>query len=134
MKIHSLVLGLAAALATLPALAGGIDGKWNATVDSPMGALSLMLEFKSEGEKLSGSIAADMGGQAMPPSPISQGKVKGEDVSFLLSVSMMEGAPPMVITYKGKLKGDELTLTSVADMGQGPQESQLVAKRVVAKG
>jgi hypothetical protein len=70
----------------------------------------------------------------MPASPISEGVVKGEDVSFKLELSMMEGMPPLVITYKGKLKGDELALTSVLDMGQGPQESELVAKRVVAKG
>lgn len=132
MKIRSLVLGLVATVAALPAVAGGIDGKWNATVDSPNGAVSLVLEFKSAGEKLSGSITADMGGQAMPPAPISEGMVKGEDVSFKLSVSMMEGTPPLLITYKGKLKGDELTLTSVLDMGQGPQETQLVAKRAKA--
>jgi hypothetical protein len=129
MKVRNLVLGMVAALATLPALAGDIDGKWNATVDSPMGAVKLLLEFKSEGEKLSGAIAFDMAGQAMPPAPISEGTVKGADVAFKLSVSMMEGAPPLLITYKGTVKGDDLTLSSVLDMGQGPQESQLVAKR-----
>lgn len=138
MKIRNLALALAAALVTLPALAadaaGGIDGKWNAAVDSPMGAVNLVLQFKSEGEKLTGSITADMGGQGgMPPSAISEGVVKGEDVTFKLSVAMMEGAPAMVISYKGKLKGDELTLTSTMDMGQGAQETKLVAKRAPAK-
>jgi len=130
MKIRNLVLGLAAALATLPALAGDIDGKWNASVDSPNGAVKLLLEFKSEGEKLTGAISADMGGgQGMPANPISDGAIKGDDVAFKLSVSFAEGQPPLVISYKGKLKGDELTLTSVMDMGQGPQETQLVATR-----
>ncbi len=41
----------------------------------------------------------------------------------------MPDAPPIVIQYKGKLKGDELSLVSVVDMGQGPQEQPLVAKR-----
>ena len=124
-----------AALVAVPVLVSGadskaaIDGKWNANIDSPMGAVQLLLEFKSEGEKLTGTIAADMGGQGMPPSPISDGVVKGEDVSFKQSVSMMPDAPAMVIAYKGKLKGDELALTSVLDMGQGPQETKLVAKR-----
>lgn len=132
MKIRNFALALAATLVALPAMAAGaagIDGKWNANIESPMGAIALVLEFKAEGEKLTGSIGADMAGQPMPPTPISEGVVKGEDVSFKLSVSMMEGAPPMVISYKGKLKGDELTLTSVLDMGQGPQEDKLVAKR-----
>jgi hypothetical protein len=135
MKIRNLVLGFVAALVAVPAIVTGadaksaIDGKWSASVDSPMGAVALQLEFKSEGEKLTGSIAADMGGQGMPPSPISDGVVKGDDVSFKLSVSMMEGAPPLVIDYKGKLKGDELTLTSTMDMGNGAEQTQLVAKR-----
>ncbi len=137
MKIRNFVLGLVAAMVALPAIVAGadskaaIDGKWNANVENPMGgAVMLVLEFKSEGEKLTGSIAADMGGgQGMPPAPISDGLVKGEDVSFKLSVAMMPDAPPLVINYKGKLKGDELTLTSVMDMGQGPQETKLVAKR-----
>lgn len=129
MKIRNLVLGVVATVAALPALAADIDGKWNATVDSPMGAVNLQFEFKAAGEKLDGAIAFEMGGQAMPANPISEGVVKGEDVSFKLSFSMMPDAPPMVIQYKGKLKGDELALVSVADMGQGPQEQQLVARR-----
>ena len=129
MKIRNFALALATTLVALPAMAAGIDGKWNANIESPMGAIALALEFKAEGEKLTGSIAADMAGQPMAPTPISDGVVKGEDVSFKLSVSMMEGAPPMVISYKGKLKGDELALNSVLDMGQGPTETPLVAKR-----
>jgi hypothetical protein len=35
----------------------------------------------------------------------------------------------MVINYTGTLKGDELTLKSVMDMGQGPMESVVTAKR-----
>lgn len=131
MKIFRVLLPGIALLAALPAMAGGIDGKWNASVDSPMGAMTLALEFKSEGEKLTGSISTDMGGMAMA-TPISEGKVKGDDIAFKLSVAMMEGAPPLVIDYKGKVKGDELTLTSVMDMGQGAQEQQMVAKRASA--
>jgi hypothetical protein len=130
MKMRNLLLGLAATLAAQPLLAAEIDGRWNATVDSPMGAVKLVLEFKADGEKLTGTIASDMGGQAMPPAPISDGVVKGEDVSFKLSVMMMQGQPPLLISYTGKLKGDELDLTSVFDAGQGgPQETKLVAKR-----
>lgn len=129
MKIRNLVLGLAASVAALPALAAGIDGKWNATVESPMGAVNLVFEFKSEGEVLNGSIAADMAGQAMPASPISEGVIKGDEVSFKYAVEFMPGGLPLVIEYKGKLSGDELNLVSVADMGQGPQETPVLAKR-----
>jgi hypothetical protein len=129
MKIRNLALALAATLVTIPAMAADIDGKWNGTVESQMGAIKLAMEFKATGEKLTGTMATDMAGQAMPPSAISDGVVKGEDVSFKWSIAMMEGAPPLVISYKGKLKGDELSLTSVLDFGQGPVEDKVVAKR-----
>jgi hypothetical protein len=127
MKLRSYALGLASVLATLPALAADIDGKWNATVDGgPAGPVELVFELKAEGEKLTGNMSAAM----LPaPTPISDGMIKGDDVSFKLSLSMMEGAPPLVIIYTGKLKGDELNLNSVLDMGQGPMETPLVAKR-----
>lgn len=127
MKLRSCVLGLVAVLTSLPALASNIDGKWNATVDGgPAGPIELVFEFKAEGEKLTGNLSAAM----MPaPTPISDGVIKGEDVSFKLSIAMMEGAPPLVISYVGKVKGDELNLNSVLDMGQGPVETPVLAKR-----
>ncbi len=74
MKIRNLVLGLVACVAALPALAADIDGKWNATVESPMGAVNQTFELKAEGEKLNGSVAFEVGGQAIPANPISEGR------------------------------------------------------------
>lgn len=129
MKIRQLMLGLAATLSTLPALAADIDGKWNASIESPMGAVNLVFEFKAEGEKLSGTITTEMGGQLMPAAPISDGAVKGEEITFKFSVAMMPDAPPMVIDYKGKVSGDQLALVSTFDMGQGAVETPLAATR-----
>jgi len=127
MRTRHFFLGLAATLATLPALAAGVDGKWNATVDGgQMGPVDLVIELKAEGEKLTGNISAPM----MPAATaISEGKIKGEDLSFKLQVAVMEGAPPLVINYTGKLKGDEIAFNSVLDMGQGPTATPFVAKR-----
>jgi hypothetical protein len=126
MKIRQYVLGLVAAFAALPALSDGIDGKWNATVDAPQGAVELLLEFKTGKDgKLEGTISAEM----LPATPISDGVIKGSEVTFKLSVQLMEGAPAMVIDYKGTLKGNELALVSVMDMGQGPTQTNLLAKR-----
>lgn len=125
MKIRMLAMGLIASLAALPALAADIDGKWNASVDTPQGALVLVFEFKADGEKLSGTISNDMMGNL----PISEGTVKGNDVTFKLSI---DGGPAGAITvaYKGAVKGDDLTLVSKFDAGQGEaMETQLVAKR-----
>jgi len=126
MKLRKHVLGLATMLLALPALAAGIDGSWHASVDGgPAGPVELQFDLKAEGEKLTGTLTAPM----RPATPISDGVVKGEDVSFSLAFSMMEGAPPLVIHYTGKLKGDELNLVSVFDMGQGPVETTVAAKR-----
>jgi hypothetical protein len=128
MKLRQYLLGLAATLAAVSVLAAAptIDGKWNATVDGGQGPMELVFDLKSAGEKLTGNLSMAM----MPaPSPISDGTIKGDAVSFKLSLAFMEGMPPLVISYTGKLKGDELTLNSVMDMGQGPMESVLVAKR-----
>ena len=125
MSIRALFLGAVAALATLPALAADIDGKWNATVDSPQGPINLVFEFKVAAEKLEGTLSADM----IPPTAISDGAVKGESVSFKLSLQFDPAAPSLVIDYQGTLKGDDLTLVSKLDMGQGPVEMSFVAKR-----
>jgi hypothetical protein len=125
MKIRMLAMGLIATLATLPALAADIDGKWNASVDTPQGAIALVFEFKADGEKLSGTISNDMMGNL----PISDGAVKGNEVTFKLSI---EGGPGGAITvvYKGAVKGDDLTLVSKFDAGGGePMETTLAAKR-----
>jgi hypothetical protein len=127
MNIRQGLLGLVAVWAALPAMAADIDGKWNATVDSPQGPIQIVFDLKAEGEKLTGTLAA---GDMMPASPISDGVVKGEDVSFKFSFSMMQDAPPLLIDYKGKLKGDDLKLVSTLDFGQGPMESAVDAKRV----
>jgi len=128
MKLRQYVTSLVLILSAMPALAADIDGKWQATVDGgPAGPVELTFDLKAEGEKLSGNMSMAM----LPaPAPISEGTIKGQDVSFKMSLALMEGAPPLVISYTGKLKGDELVMNSVLDMGQGPMETPLTAKRV----
>ena len=125
MKIRMLAMGLIASLAALPALAADIDGKWNANVDTPQGALALVLEFKADGEKLTGTISNDMMGNL----PISEGTVKGNEVTFKLSIDAGP-AGAITVAYKGAVKGDDLTLVSKFDAGQGEaMETELLAKR-----
>jgi len=126
MLVRKFALGLVASLMAVSALAADIDGKWNTTVDSPQGSITLVFEFKAEGEKLTGAMSAEM----MPaPVPISEGSIKGNDVNFKISIDLGQGGPPLVIAYKGALKGDEVNLISTLDMGQGPMESPVVLKR-----
>ena len=126
MQFRKFALGMLASLLALTATAADIDGKWNATVDSPQGQISMSFEFKAEGEKLTGALLAN---EMIPNTAISDGVVKGNDVSFKLSLAIAPGAPPLVITYKGAVKGDQLNLLSTLDMGQGPMETPLVATR-----
>lgn len=126
MPVRKFALCLVASLVAVSALAADVDGKWNASVDSPQGSITLVFEFKAEGEKLAGTMSAEMMPAAMP---ISEGMIKGNDVSFKLSLDLGQGGPPLVISYKGALKGDEMNLTSTLDMGQGPVESPVVLKR-----
>lgn len=126
MHLRKYVLAVAATLVAATAAAADIDGKWNSTVDSPQGQINLVWEFKAEGEKLTGTMSAEM----MPaPAPISEGVIKGNEVSFKLAITMMPDAPPLVISYTGTLKGDELNMISKLDFGQGPMESPVLAKR-----
>jgi len=127
MKRRRYIPGLVAVLLALPVLAADIDGKWNATVDGgPNGPVDLQFILKAEGEKLTGTLGGPV---IATPMPISDGVVKGDEVSFTLAFPMAEGAPPLMIRYSGKLQGDELNLMSVFDMGQGPVETPVAARR-----
>ncbi len=124
MKFRMLAFGLLAMLAALPTLAADIDGKWNASVDTPQGALALVFELKADGDKLSGTMSSDMTGAV----PISEGTIKGNEVTFKLNIDAGPGGA-LTIAYRGAVKGDDLKLISKFDAGQGESETELVAKR-----
>lgn len=103
MKLRACLLAAGLMLAASPALAEGAAGTWNASIDTPQGAVPLVFTFSVDGPKLSGSVANDMMGET----PISNGTVDGDTLSFTLT--MMD---TMTINYEGVVEGDEMTLTS----------------------
>jgi len=106
-------------LFAVSALAAGIDGKWKAKFDTQIGEQNYTYDFKSDGEKLTGTAA-----NAMGSSEIQQGTIKGEDVSFVENVDFNGTA--IRIEYKGKIAGDEIKFTrKVGDFAT----EDLVAKR-----
>jgi hypothetical protein len=128
MKIRSMVWGCIAALATLPAAAADVDGRWNASVDTPQGPFAMVFEFKADGEKLTGAMSNDF----MGSTPISDGVIKGNEFSFKLTI-MAGPAGDITIKYRGYVKGDDLNLLSTFE-GTPPEgapegEQTLVAKR-----
>ncbi|MFV0279879.1 MAG: hypothetical protein ACK5JM_03840 [Rhodoblastus sp.] len=78
-----------------------IDGKWNLTIYTPMGAQYSTLEVTSSGANLTGTQSGAQGAQA-----INDGAVNGDEASWSIDiVSPM----PMTLTFKGKVSGDELS-------------------------
>jgi hypothetical protein len=79
-----------------------IDGKWNVTVNSPMGAQKSELTFKADGGTLTGSGT----GQGGASQDIADGKVDGNNVSWKVSITTPF---PMTLEFAGTVAGDNLT-------------------------
>jgi len=78
-----------------------IDGKWNLTVNTPMGAQSSTLEVTSSGATLTGTQAGAQGAQA-----INDGAVNGDEASWSIDIT---SPMPMTLSFKGKVSGDSLS-------------------------
>lgn len=106
---------IAATAGTRVLRAAGVDGKWEASIESPMGAMTMTFDLRSDGESLTGSVGNEMMGE----SEIQDGKISGDEVSFVQV--MKRGDREMKFKYEGKLAGDELELTRSMDGGgRGP--------------
>jgi hypothetical protein len=106
-------------LCFVPAFAAGIDGKWTATLDTPMGSVTTTWDLKAEGTKLTGKATSTIGTRE-----VTEGKIEGRDVSWVELVDM--AGMSIRIVCKGTLNGDELKLTRTAgDFGS----AETVAKR-----
>ena len=77
-----------------------IDGNWEITINSPMGAQKAKLEFQSSGGALSGTQHAQGSSQ-----PVSNGKVDGNTVSWSANIT---SPMPMTLEFTGNVDGDAL--------------------------
>lgn len=109
-----LVLMAAAAFAVAPVAAtlsaqarpAAIDGAWDMTVTGPDGSpMSVKAVFKTDGKKLTGSLAGPQGEVAL------EGEYADGKIMFGIAIDGPEG--PMKIGFAGSLKGDG-TLAGVA--------------------
>ena len=96
--------------------AAGVDGKWEATIESPMGPTTMTFDLKADGEMLSGAVANEMMGK----SEIADGKIEGDKVSFVQV--MQRGEREIRFKYEGTVSGDamELTRSMVRPAGGAP--------------
>lgn len=92
------------------------DGKWNVTMQTPMGARPATLELTSAGAVLSGKWSGQQGAQ-----DFSGGKVEGDDLEWKVTINGPMGQ--MELAFKAKVDGDKLSGTvQLGNFGQGSLE------------
>ncbi len=96
-----------------------VDGTYETTVQTPMGAQAGKLELKTEGNTLTGTMEGMMGAD-----PIQDGTVNGDEIEFMVEANSPMG--PLKITVKAKVEGDEITGEATTPFGPAP----LTGKRV----
>ena len=83
-----------------------VDGTWNATISSPMGAQEAVFTFAADGSSLTGT-ATQLGATT----DLSDGSVDGDQVSFGLSVTV---PMPLELQFSLTVDGDSLSGTAQA--------------------
>ncbi|MEJ0043042.1 MAG: hypothetical protein WDM81_12920 [Rhizomicrobium sp.] len=78
-----------------------VDGKWNITINSPMGAQKATLDLKADGASLTGTQAAQQGSMA-----IANGKADGNNVAWEVSIT---SPMPMTLGFTGAVDGDKIS-------------------------
>ena len=78
-----------------------VDGNWNITVQSPMGAQPSTLSLKAEGATLTGTQSAQ-GNTAN----IANGKVDGDTISWSAAIT---SPMPMTLEFTGVVSGDSVS-------------------------
>ncbi len=78
------------------------DGKWQLTINTPLGAQQSTLNIAAQGESLSGTQSAASGDER----PIEDGRVSGDNISWKASITK-----PMALTleFTGTVQGDNMT-------------------------
>jgi hypothetical protein len=77
-----------------------VDGKWNCTVESPMGAQEFVLTVVSAGDSFSGSAEGEIGRK-----DIADGSVDDDTLSWSMHVAK---PMPVTLTCKATVTGDTL--------------------------
>src|ERR1051326_8231987 len=78
MKLRALMALLCVLALVIPALAQGIDGKWEATQTTQRGEVKITFDLKNAGGNVSGTVSQGQG----QPQEIKNGKLEGNKVTF----------------------------------------------------
>ena len=77
------------------------DGKWEITINSPMGAVKASLDLKTDGSSLTGTQTAQQGS-----GPLENGKVDGNNLAWSAKIS---SPMPLTLDFTGTVDGDKLS-------------------------
>ena len=80
------------------------DGKWQLTINTPLGAQQSTLTVSTSGNALSGTQSAATGDER----PIEDGKLNGDQISWKASISK---PMPMTLECEAEITGESLTGT-----------------------
>lgn len=78
-----------------------VDGKWNCTVESPMGEQEFVLTVVAAGDSFSGSAEGGIGRKE-----IEDGTVDGDTLGWTMQISK---PMPVTLTCKAVVEGDTLS-------------------------
>lgn len=78
-----------------------VDGTWNVTTNTPMGAQKGTLTLAADGDKLTGTVSSPQGS-----TDIEGGAVDGNDVSWKLEIT---SPMPMTLEFRGSVDGDSIS-------------------------
>jgi hypothetical protein len=77
-----------------------VTGVWDITVETPNGAIENVGTLKQDGEKLTGTMASQMGEIAL------EGTVVGDEINYVINIDMQ--GQQMAIAFAGKVDGDKM--------------------------
>jgi hypothetical protein len=104
MNVLSLVFGLVL-LASAPALAADVDGRWAGTIETPNGEVPIGFTFKADDKALTGTTTGPDGAEIA----IKDGTVDGSNIAFKVEIDF--GGMPFEISYAGVVSPAEIKLT-----------------------
>jgi hypothetical protein len=96
-----------------------IDGTYEITTQTPMGAQAGKLVLKTDGDTVTGTMEGMMGAD-----PIQNGKVNGDEFEGMVEAKSPMG--PLKITVKCKVEGDTITGTANTPFGPAPIKGKRV--------
>jgi hypothetical protein len=84
-----------------------VTGVWDMLIETPQGQMNIVLTFKQEGDKLTGTQASPMGEIAL------EGTVVGDEVKYAVTIDMQ--GQQMTVAFGAKVEGD--AMNGVYDFG-----------------